>query len=75
MHVAIGSLELPKPTKKVNKLLDRSAKKLASEFARILKKESRKAEKAEKEAMVSDVMKQKKGKKEKKSKRSVVATV
>jgi hypothetical protein len=75
MNVAIGSLELPKPTKKVKKLLDRSAKKLASEFASILKKENRKAKKSEREAIVNDVLKQKKSKKVKKSKLEVVETV
>lgn len=75
MNVAIGNLELPKPTKKVKKLLDRSAKKLASEFAHILKKESRKAKKSEKEAFVNDVLSQKKSKKAKRSKLEVVETV
>jgi hypothetical protein len=72
MNVALGSLELPKPTRKVKKLLDRSAKKLASEFAHILKKEGRKAKKAEREVFVKDV---KKSKKAKKSKLEVVETV
>lgn len=75
MQVAIGNLELPKPTKKVKKLLDRSAKKLASEFAHILKKENRKAKKTEREAFVNDVLKQKKSKKSKKSKLEVVEAV
>jgi hypothetical protein len=75
MSVAIGNLELPKPTKKVKKLLDRSAKKLASAFVEILKKESRKAKKSEKEAFVNDVLKQKKSKKARKSKLQVVESV
>jgi hypothetical protein len=75
MQVAIGNLELPKPSKKVKKLLDRSAKKLASEFVHILRKESRKAKKEEREAFVSDVLKQKKSKKVKKSKLEVVEAV
>jgi hypothetical protein len=61
MNVAIGNLELPKPTKKVKKLLDRSSKKLASEFVRIMKKESLKTKKAAKDlAYVDDVLKGKK---------------
>lgn len=61
MNVAIGNLELPKPTKKVKKLLDRSSKKLASEFVRIMKKEQSKSKKAAKDlAYVEDVLKGKK---------------
>ena len=57
MNVAIGNLELPKPTKKVKKLLDRSAKKLATEFARIMKKENSKVKKSEKDlAYVDDIL-------------------
>ncbi|HEY0744234.1 MAG TPA: hypothetical protein VGD40_22360 [Chryseosolibacter sp.] len=67
MNTAIGSLELPKPSKKVKKLLDRSSKKLASEFKRILKKENSKSKKAEKDlAYVDDVLKGKKPKKNRK---------
>lgn len=64
MRVAIGNLELPEPTKKVKKLLDKSSKKLASEFASILKKENRKEKKDQKSlTYVDDVLKGKKGKK------------
>ncbi len=67
MNTAIGNLELPKPTKKVKKLLDRSSKKLASEFVRIMKKEHSKSKKAEKDlAYVDDVLKGKKSKKNRK---------
>jgi hypothetical protein len=67
MNVAIGNLELPKPSKKVKKLLDRSSKKLASEFKRILKKENSKSKKAEKDlAYVDDVLNGKKSKKSRK---------
>lgn len=69
LRVAIGNLELPKPTKKVEKLLDKSSKKLAFEFAEILKKENRKARKTEKSiAYVDDILKGKKSKKRKESK-------
>jgi hypothetical protein len=75
MRVAIGNLELPKPTKKVKKLLFKSSKKLASEFAQILKKENRKAKKAEKAmTYVDDVLKGKKNKKRKESRLEPVET-
>ena len=48
MHVAISKLELPKPGKKVNKLIHRSAKKLALVYAELLKKEEKRRRKAEK---------------------------
>jgi methionine synthase II (cobalamin-independent) len=73
MRDAIGHLELPKPTKKVKKLLDRSSKKLATEFAQILRKESRKAKKAEKALTYVDEMLA--GKKNKKGKQSKLQAV
>jgi hypothetical protein len=74
MRTAIGHLELPKPTKKVERLLDKSSKKLASEFAQILKKASRKARKAEKDlTYVEDVLKGKRKKKGKQPKLESVA--
>lgn len=39
---AIGHLQLPKPNKKVVKLMDRTTRKMAAEFARLLKKEFKK---------------------------------
>lgn len=48
MRDAIGRLELPEPSKKVKKLLNRNAKKLASVYADILKREEKKKRKAEK---------------------------
>jgi hypothetical protein len=67
MNVAIGNLELPKPSKKVKKLLDRSSKKLASEFKRILKKENSKSKKLDKGlAYVDEVLSGKKSKKSRK---------
>ena len=65
MKEAIGTLELPKPTKKVNKLLQRNSKKLASLFADMIRRENRKKKKAEK--FMEDAGKSK-SKKEKKSK-------
>lgn len=66
MRTAISHLELPKPTKKVEKLLDKSSKKLASEFVHILKKQDRKTRKSEKDlTYVEDVLKGKKSKKSK----------
>jgi hypothetical protein len=35
----IGHLELPKPNKKVKKILNRTSKKMAVEFSNLLKKE------------------------------------
>jgi hypothetical protein len=46
MKEAIGTLELPKPTKKVNKLLQRNSKKLASLFADMIRREIKKKKKA-----------------------------
>lgn len=66
MRTAISHLELPEPTKKVEKLLDKSSKKLASEFVHILKKQDRKTRKSEKDlTYVEDVLKGKKSKKNK----------
>jgi hypothetical protein len=48
MREAISSLQLPQVTKKVNKVIDRSSKKLAAVFSEILKKEDKKKKKAEK---------------------------
>jgi len=73
---ALGHLELPKPTKKVKKLLNKSSRKLASEFVQILKKENRRARKAEKSfANVDDVLKGKKNKKRRESKLQAVEAV
>ena len=65
MKEAIGTLELPRPTKKVNKLLQRNSKKLASVFADMIRRENKKKQKAEK--FMEDAGKNK-SKKEKKSK-------
>src|SRR5690606_15644823 len=68
MREAIGNLELPKANKKIKKLIDKSSKKLASEFSQVLKKEKKKSRKAEKSlTYVEDVLTGKK-KKSKKSK-------
>ena len=45
MKDAIETLELPKPTKKVNKLLQRNSKKLASLFADMIRRENKKKKK------------------------------
>ena len=45
---AITKLELPAPGKKITKLIDTSAKKLAAVYADVLKKEEKKKKKAEK---------------------------
>lgn len=65
MKDAIGTLELPQPTKKVTKLLQRNSKKLASVFADMIRRENKKKKKAEK--FMEDAVKSK-SKKVKKSK-------
>ena len=76
MHVALGALELPEPTKKVNKLIDKSSRKLASEFASILKKEMRKEKKNQKSlTYVDDVLKGKKTRKNKETKLQPVESI
>ena len=65
MKDAIGTLELPKPTKKVNKLLQRNSKKLASLFADMIRRENKKKKKAEKfmeDGRKGNVKKEKKSK-------------
>jgi hypothetical protein len=60
---SIKKLDLPAPTKKVSKLVDRNSKKLAAVYAEILKKEDKKKKKAEKflnEAIHGNKKKQKK---------------
>ncbi len=65
MQEALRSLELPEPSKKVKKLLDRNAKRLATVYAHILKRENKKKQKAEKfmEDAVKGKKKQKKNSK------------
>lgn len=67
MREAIGRLELPEPTKKVKKLINKSSKRIASEFADLLKKQIKKA-KEEEQALVyvEDMLSGKKGKKKSK---------
>lgn len=66
LRIAISTLELPKSSKKVEKLLDKSSKKIAAEFVNILKKQNRKAKKADESiTYVEDVLKGKKNKKQK----------
>lgn len=58
MRDAIGRLELPEPTKKVKKLISKSSKLIASEFAVILKKANKKTKAAKKSlTYVEDVLK------------------
>jgi hypothetical protein len=73
MREAISRLELPSPSKKVKKLIARSSKALASEFADLLKKEQKKIKKAEKSlTYVEDVLT---GKREKNGKKSKVKSI
>jgi hypothetical protein len=73
MRSAIGHLELPEPSKKVKKLLHRNAKKLASVYAEMLKREQRKKMKAEKFMEAAVKGKSGKGKKSKLEAESVSA--
>jgi hypothetical protein len=43
LQQSIGQLELPKPNKKVNKIISRSTRKMAVEFSHLLKKEFRRS--------------------------------
>jgi hypothetical protein len=68
MREAIGKLELPKASKRVRKLLDKSAKKIAGEFSYLLKKEKKRKKKIQDSlTYVKDVLTSKKkgGKKSK----------
>jgi hypothetical protein len=67
MQEALRSLELPEPGKKVKKLLDRNAKRLANVYAHILKRENKKKKKAEK--FMEDAVGKKKQKKTSKPER------
>lgn len=67
MQEALRPLQLPEPNKKVKKLLDRNAKRLAEAYADILKRENRKKKKAER--FMEDAVEKKKKKKEPKSER------
>jgi hypothetical protein len=73
MREAISRLELPAPSKKVKKLIVKSSKALAAEFADLLKKEQKKIKKAEKSlTYVEDVLT---GKREKNGKKSKVKSI
>lgn len=63
LREAIVRLELPEPTKKLEKVISKSSKKIAIGYADLLKKAQKKDKKAEKSlTYVEDVLK---GKKEK----------
>jgi REP element-mobilizing transposase RayT len=72
MQEALRSLELPEPSKKVKRLLDRSSKRLADVYAHILKRENKKKKKAEK--FMEDAVGKKKQKKVKSEKKRELAT-
>lgn len=67
MQEAIGTLELPQASKKVKKLLDRNARRLASIYSDMLKREHKKKKKAEK--FMEDAVKGKKKTKKSKTKK------
>ena len=70
MQEVIKGLELPTPSKKVKKLLHRNAKKIASIYADILKREDKKKKKTEKFAEDKVKSKNKKAKGIKTAKKS-----
>ncbi len=74
MQEVINNLELPKPSKKVKKLLQRNAKKIASVYADLLKREDKKKKKAEKFAEDKVKSNGKKSKVAKVSKKSELET-
>lgn len=69
MREAIGKLELPKSSKRIKKLLDKSSRKIATEFSYLLKKEKKKKKKRQDSlTYVEDVLaNKKKGKKKSKT--------
>lgn len=69
MREAITKLELPKANKKLEKLIDKSSKKIASGFSQLIKKEKKKNKKVEKSlTYVEDVLTGKKKKNRRKGK-------
>ncbi len=72
MQEALRSLELPEPSKKVKKLLDRNSKRLADVYAHILKRENKKKKKAEK--FMEDAVGKKKQKKAKSERKRELET-
>lgn len=68
MKEAIATLQLPEPTKKVNKVLQRNSKQLASLFADMIRRENKKKRKADKFMEDGRNLKSKREKKSKVSK-------
>jgi hypothetical protein len=68
MQEAISGLQLPTPSKKVKKLLNRNAKKLAEVYADAIKRAEKKKKKAEKFMEDAVTGKHKKSKKSKNQK-------
>lgn len=68
MKEALASLQLPEPTKKVDKILQRNSRKLASVFADMIRRENKKRKKADKFMEDGRIVKSRKMKKAKKSK-------
>ena len=68
MKEALASLQLPEPTKKVDKILQRNSRKLASVFADMIRRENKKRKKADKFMEDGLIVKSRKLKKQKQSK-------
>ncbi len=56
LREALEGLKLPKPSKKIRKLLDKSARKIASEYSDLLKAERKKKKKEGDLTYVEDVL-------------------
>jgi hypothetical protein len=70
INKALGGLDLPRPNKKVKKIVENNSKKLASTFVELIKHEDKKQKKAEKllqKAVATDDKKKKEKQKEKKN--------
>jgi hypothetical protein len=72
MREALSGLELPKPTKKVEKLLQRNSKKIAAIFADQLKRAEKKKKKTEKFLVDAVNGKPKKNHKAKSPKKAII---
>lgn len=54
LQQSLGHLELPKPNKKVKKIISRSTKKMAAEFAHLLRKDFKRSKPKKKAEVAVD---------------------
>ncbi|MBX7125583.1 MAG: hypothetical protein K1X47_07810 [Cyclobacteriaceae bacterium] len=52
---SISGLELPKPNKHIRKVIEKSSRRMAGEFAHLLKKELKKSRKSRKTKVEDDI--------------------